>query len=454
VAGGSLTDRLRRELARDASDTQSALEYLARRLDEDDVLRDKAGTPLEVMLGPVLLDRRDHSTLCSDVGLLVETVLEVGERLYEGDPHKMCRGLALSKLESELVSATWLDGGPVPLRTDLYETTAGWKAIEINVTSSLGGQTVGDLNRAVASVPMLRRVVSEAGLRYEDPLKAFVDALWSALRSRDAPTRPRVAIVDSPEYFGDYELQFRAIARSMRSSGLDAFTCTAQDLRVRSGRLYFGSIPIDAVYRMFLLEDLATRPRDADAILEAYLAGRLLLVVSFYAEALGAKSLFVALREGAARGAFAPDREAVIRSYVPETAFVEPAEMEWNGQRVECRELLLDGRERLVIKRVVSHSTRGVAIGDSTPPDTWRQIVEGALRRPRTHIVQERLFPLGRPIFDLTRNGVTWRDFSLQWSVFGVGASPAGYIVRANPAPVPDLMIGARGSRLACVFHE
>jgi hypothetical protein len=92
-------------------------------------------------------------------------------RLFDGDVSAMCEAVGIEDGTREAVIRTW-DRDPVRLgRADLLRGADGFKLVEFNVHSRMGGFENGALARAALRVPLLRKVADEMGLGFIDTLE-------------------------------------------------------------------------------------------------------------------------------------------------------------------------------------------------------------------------------------------------------------------------------------------
>lgn len=439
----AVAERLHAALLEDRTRGREAVRALQERAARDPYLKTTADSR---MLGrPLFLAASERDALERDLSGLVDLLLDLPDRLFDGDVAAMCDMTGLDAHQRAAVQATWRDRDVVLSRADLLRGADGFRAIEVNVHSSLGGIDSGPWHRAFLSQALYREFLAAEGLAYVDPLDGVARALRSATQRRRLGDRPTVAIVDWPTTFPLYAPRLRRLARLLEAHGFSAFACHAGELELRDGRLVHGSREIDVLYRIFLLGDVPEAPDLLDPILAAHASGTLLLAMGFAAELVGNKASLALLSEGVEGSGFGDAERALVRRLVPWTRLTLSA-----GEGLA--ELAVRRREQLVLKPADGHAARDVLLGSATSPREWRAAVDRAIGA--FWVLQERVRPLTELVPSVDTGDLGFDEVEVNWGVFVMSGRYGGTMLRAAPAARAGLIGAAHTAAIGCCFCE
>lgn len=447
----TLADRLNSVLLADPGRGREQLGALAERARTDPQLQ--AGAAEGLLLRPALLGDTEHSQLEQDLAKVTALLLSLPERLYGGDVGAMCDTLGFPLVHRAAVEETWHDASVVLSRTDLMRADDGFKAVEVNLHSSLGGLDSGPWHRAYLDVPMIADFVAAHRLAYVDPLDGVAGALRAASRQRGLGPFPSVAIVDWPTTYPKIEARLSRLARLFAARGFDAFACHAGELTTRGERLYARGRRVDILYRIFVIENLSQNPALLGPILTAHRAGNLVLAMSFLAELVGNKGALALLSDPANAAAFDAEELAAVARLVPWTRFVREGKIDWNGEQFDLAELTERAQDELVLKPVGGYAARDVVPGWTVDRKTWQNCIARATGRP--WILQRRIRPVPElaPVLGLDR--IELREFDTNWGAFLVGDRYNGMMLRAVPTRKAGVISTSSGALIGgCFFQQ
>ena len=79
----------------------------------------------------------------------------------------------------------------------------------------------------------------------------------------------------------------------------------------------------------------------------------------------------------------------MIQKHIPWTRYVRPSRTAFYGSEFDLETLILNERERLVLKPNDDYGGHGVFLGWESDPQQWQEAVKAALEKP--YVVQERV---------------------------------------------------------------
>ena len=426
-----------------------------------DLLADAVGSELlsvayqdRFLPQPVFLTATERATLATDLRTISDLLVSLPERLFDGSRSALAQAVGMTPEQTAVVEGVG-DAPLTPLaRADLYRTPAGFRLLEHNITSALGGFENAEINRTMLRHPALSRFVAEHGLTYVDTLRAMIDTML-AEHGVDAASGVRIALLDSPESFPTFGPRLRVMARMLAEWGLDATPAHLGQLAERNGRLLVDGRPVDAVLRYFLVEEVQTAADAAlvEIVQRAAHTGAVVLTSRLDAELYGNKGALALLSDDRHRAAFTAGERACIDRVVPWTRPLRGAGTDPDGERVDLARYAHAHREELILKPTNRHGGSGIVAGWTVGAEEWARAVAAALDRP--FVLQHRVRPMPEPFAEESGR----EELVLNWGVFLVdpaaAGTPDGYggcIVRGTRDRDVGVVSMGTGARVGCCF--
>ncbi|MFH9264934.1 hypothetical protein ACH4KN_11820 [Streptomyces sp. NPDC017546] len=438
------------QLARNGSTgrpTAAALESATLRLAYQDRFLD----------GPAFLGESELRTLVGDLHTVYGLLRSLPERRFGGSTTALAAAVGLDPSASALITRSARTGSLLPLgRADLYHDGAGFRLLEFNITSALGGFENADINRAMLAYPPLEAFVRRHGLRYEDTLGHMVRTMYAECAANIPTDRaPVVAVVDTVENFAVVGPRLRVFAEKLADFGVEGIACDLGEITYPNGRPTASGRTIDVVFRYFLPEDLVdpTAAAGLEPLLTAVEQGRLGLFSRLDAELYGNKGTLAMLSDEEHRDLYDAAELACLDRILPWTRYVRPHATDPGGTRVDLLAHALGHQHELVLKPTLLHGGNGIIAGWTVDPAEWESRVTSAMNGP--FVLQRRVRPCAEPFPD-SAGGV--RDLFLNWGVYlsARGAGDDGYaggFVRGSADPAVGVVSMGSGATVGCVFH-
>jgi hypothetical protein len=429
---------------------REAVRQLARAGREDVRLHTYNKAPL--LNRPGLLEAADVATVERDLSTLLDLLVSMPDRLFEGRTAQMCERVGIKGPARRAVLDTAGDTSVVFARADVVRSAYGLKAIEFNVHSSLGGMEIGPLNETFQKLPVYSDFLRAEDLSYHDPLESILSEIIRAAADRGITRTPTVALVDWPTTYPDYEQPLEQVCALMRAHGVDAIHTHVGRLTERNGHLWCGKTKIDVLYRIFMLEDVPEQPELITPILDVHRAGNVLLAMSFFAELVGNKAGLALLSEATEGDFLTAEERATVDRILPQTRLLRHGRTTWDGESCDLLGMALAKKNDLVLKPAIGHANRGVTIGSAVTDEEWRQVLQDAIGD--VVVLQEHVIaaPESVPILE----GDDWRtrDYDVNWGVFIHDRRYAGAMLRALPSSHRNVISLGTGAEFGCCFHQ
>jgi hypothetical protein len=399
---------------------------------------------------PVFLDHAEWLRVSEDLVNLRSALTSLPRRLFGGDLAAFARAVGMAPAQvTAVVRGT--AGPPTRLaRADLYRDDTGFRLLEINITSALGGLDSSELSRALLRHPVLAGFVAEHRLAYLDVVGGLVDTLRAECGIPDG-VRPLVAIADWPASFVDLEPQLWHSAGLLSRFNLEAVPCHVGQLSAHDGRVWLDGRPVDVVYRLFMVEDLLdlTGPALLEPILGAAERGEVALFTPMDAELYGSKGALALLSDEAHRHLYGAAELASLDRILPWTRMVRPGPVTVDGERVDLLEYALDRRTELILKPTLLHGGIGVVPGWLAEPQDWATQVKSALDGP--YLLQRRIRPA--PELFPGQDGPA-QPWYLNWGLFLMANGYGGGQIKGLADADAGVVSIGTGAAFTTVFHQ
>ncbi|MFF1909363.1 hypothetical protein [Kitasatospora sp. NPDC058218] len=407
--------------------------------------------------GPAFLGETERRTVVEDLHTVYELLRSLPERVFGGSITALAAAVGMDPLQSALITRSARTGALLPLgRADLYHDGAGFKLLEFNLTSALGGFENADINRAMLAYPPLEEFVRRHGLRYRDTLGHMVRTMHAECAANIPTGRaPVVAVVDTVDNFAVVGPRLQVFAAMLADHGAEGIACDLGELTYPNGRPTVSGRPVDVVFRYFLPEDL-TDPSSAaqlEPLLLAVEQGKVGLFSRLDAELYGNKGTLALLSDEQHRDLFDAAELACIDRILPWTRYVRPRTTDPGGARVDMLAHALAHQHELILKPTLLHGGNGITAGWEVDAVAWENRVTSALNGP--FVLQHRVRPAAEPFPD----GVGGlQELFLNWGLY-VGARGvdddgyAGGFVRASADAAVGVVSMGSGATVGCVFH-
>jgi hypothetical protein len=340
-------------------------------------------------------------------------------------------------------------------RSDMIRTEEGFKVLEVNTTSRLGGWQARLFVDAILRKPWMRRFLEETGteVTYTNPLRSLLE--YMAGRALDASLDDGgevnlAVLVADPSVLAASRI---GLAGFFREEYLRLIEETGRPLR---GELTFASYDAVQETRGGLVLD----GRRVHVVLEfdegvvkapvlrAFKAGLVHLYNGPAAPVLNDKRNLALLSEHEESDLFDAEERRTIRAYVPWTRVVRPGPVRFRGETSPLRDVLVGHRESMVLKQAVSYGGEGVRMGFETAPEAWEPLVDQILQEGGW-VAQERLRSL--PHWYQTGDS-GYGPCDVIWGLFCFGDRYSGAFTRVLPYGRRGVINSAQGAQEGLVL--
>lgn len=382
---------------------------------------------------PLFVRARDMSATADDVLRFFDLLASLPQRLFDGDIRRYCATLGFNDTQARLISR-FATIPPVRYgRADLYHDGTGFKLLEFNVASDIGGTQHGQLARALVNWSPFHEFASSHGVNYVDTCAYVADALRTAAEQVGGGDAPTVLILTEPGGIKKDPLVLAGLVEMLTAYGIDTQLAEPDAIRYRSGRIAVNDTDIDVILRYFNLDDIAMDPGAAEwseSLLRAHEEGRVVIWTGLNSAAYSHKMTLALLSDPRWRAALPAADNAVIDRLLPLTRILRHDRSVIKGEEVDLFEYARAERRNLILKPVRGWSGHGITPGWMCSDQEWR--IRLGECGDGDHIIQWRVVPRTETV--VNSSGYAEEDWIAAYGMFVTPAGYAGAHGRAIPA--------------------
>jgi hypothetical protein len=379
---------------------------------------------------PVFLGHAEREQLDQDLENLGAALLSLPDRRYDGDIAAFARALCMTDVQVRATLRSRCQPATRLTRADLYADQSGFRVLEFNIGSPVGGIDNAELCRALLEHALLAEFAGTHRLSYVDTMREQVDTILGETGAEPG-SFPVVAVADWPAHYPGFRPYLCRLSVRWRELGLDAHPCHVGELEVRGGRVWLGGRPVDIIFRLFLIEHLLEPdgPALIDPVLDAAARGEVAMFTPMDSELFGSKGALAMLSDERNRHLFTAAELASLDRVLPWTRMVRPGPVTLeDGRTVDLHDYALGHQDDLVLKPALMGGGRGVVLGSDRlcGPEQWRGQFGQAIDEP--YVIQRRVRPEPE-MFPADRGELV--PWIVTWGVFTVAAGHGGIYTRA-----------------------
>ncbi len=381
---------------------------------------------------PLFLGSAEREQLHTDLETLRSALISLPARLFGGDLAAFAKAVGMTDVQVSAVMRNRNARVTRQMRADLYVDKTGFRLLELNIGSALGGMDNADICRAMLEHPVLARFAQTHRLTYVDTLREEVSTILT--ESGFAPgSRPVVASADWPSSYQTLAPYIALYNTRLREMGLDAHPCHIGQLEVRDRGVWLGDRRVDIVNRLFTVEDLLESPQAPalmDPILEAAARGEVKIFTPMDSGLYSSKGALAMLSDEKNRPLFDAGELASLDRILPWTRIMRPGPVTLeDGHEVDLLSYALTHQHVLALKPTLMHGGHGVLLGWRTDvtPRMWEEQVRAAMDGP--YVIQRRVEPVPELFTDDDGELIPW---IVAWGAFTVASGYGGVFARAS----------------------
>lgn len=300
--------------------------------------------------------------------------------------------LGFSGIESELIK---IDPGysqvSATARLDSFLTEDAYSYVELNGESPAGIAYADSATEIFLSLPVMKKFTERYNVRGFSGRPKMLDVLlacYDEFLGKPHTEKPVIAIVDLKDL--PTQAEFELFQEYFESQGYRAVICSPEELEFDNGRLYFGSVAIDIVYKRLLVNEYLPIMAEYPALVDAYRARTVCMVNSFRGKLVHKKAIFAILTNEKYAPLFTEAEITAIKEHVPWTRLFRDERTFNGGEEIDLVDWTRQNAHKLVLKPNDDYGGHGIYIGWSLSESEWPAAIETALDKGG-YLVQERV---------------------------------------------------------------
>jgi hypothetical protein len=334
-------------------------------------------------------------------------------------------------------------------RIDLTYTNEGFKVLEANIGSSIGGWQLQSFTEIINKThPQLQQNYQSVNTQYIY-FEFLVKNIIKYVHSIEGEINIFISMDDVQEgqqhtYLVEFLNELLSKTLSDKNLKGKVFIGSLSKLKLSNTILHLGGERIHAVLNMSS-EEITIELMRAFMMDAIYFPDH--LGVTMYRK----KSNLELLRELAENKKFSQEDNDFILKVIPWTATIkEGKEVVFKGNRKNISTLLKGHKNQLVIKDNYGEQGKDVFIGKFLSTSAWEEVIKLALKEEK-FIAQEFSESIN---FSAPNSNNDWTDHKIVWGSFGFGEVYGGVFVRMSEVKTDTGIINAARGAVEAIVYE
>ncbi|MDC8004711.1 hypothetical protein POV27_11670 [Aureisphaera galaxeae] len=405
---------------------------------------------------PVLIDQAYASKLKTLSIKLPKLLKEIPSKYFKNDNSSMAdfyfNG---NEMLAQLAMICHTKNIETSCRLDLTATTGGFKVLEINMGSAIGGKemqyfepfvrnTHSQMNNLASAPDFVSRNTQELYMQF------IVDNICETIGGEITEINvflgmdkvPHAAFKKSAvDYFSGI------LSAELDKRGLKGgvYTDAIASLHQKNGRLFLKETTIDAV----LIVDAASGEISQE-VFRSFISDNIYFPDHLANRFLKDKRNLALLTQLAEQGAFEEEENALIKAHIPWTTVVENKHVMYKESEHNLANLLKERKDEFVVKIANGSQGNHVYIGKFLAEDDWDDVLVLAFGKT-AFIAQEYSESLD---FLAPNEQNQWTPHKLIWGAFGFGEVYGGVWVRMLPSSNDKGVINSNTGATEAIVYE
>ena len=401
---------------------------------------DRATCPF---LRPYILPRHQYETIKRAAETLAAAFEKIAAAALTDKALMTILGLTAAEEEAARIEPGYLKLC-VNSRLDSYINSSGFQFLEYNAETPAGVGDQMQLENLLFRLPTLKHFLETNSHWLPRPHGALLTSLLKAYREWGGEeVKPQIAIVDWEGVPTSSE--FRILQDYFVAQGYPALIADPYDLEYNGDYLSAKGFRIDIVYKRVIIHEFLNEFGMDHPLIRAYRQGRVCMANSFRTKLAHKKSGFGVLTHPVYASLFDSAELDVIQKHIPWTCCLRPSRIFFHGSEFDLETLILNERERFVLKPNDDYGGHGVFLGWESSKQDWQEVVKAALQRP--YVVQERVV-LEKTSIPAYSDQVYLDELFVDFNPFLFHNEVEGALIRLSASSLLNVSSGGRQTAL------
>ncbi|WP_156169190.1 hypothetical protein [Kordia jejudonensis] len=336
-------------------------------------------------------------------------------------------------------------------RLDVTCTNDGFKVLEANMGSSIGGWQVQSFDEEIRSyhLPLHENDTKDAYISRDTPVNYIEFITDEMLKSVSGigneinlflslSAEDNMATQDTLEFFQDMVNE----VHKDKDFKMNVFTSNVDDLYMKQGNVYLNSSRIHGILDM-------NEKEVPSIVFRAYLMGTIYFPDNLITHLHGDKRNLALLRFLAEEGKFSEADNQLLKKCMPWTVELKSKLVNYKGEMRAVTDLI-QHKDDFVIKPFSGLQGKDVSVGKFLTQAQWEEIIDETLDSGK-FILQE--FCDSKQYMAPNRNG-TWTPHKVIWGMFGFDSMYGGVWVRMSEVATDVGVINSATGAIEAIVYE
>lgn len=405
---------------------------------------------------PVIINEKDTQEL-AEISVLIPKLLQKIPKLYFENNVKKIADFYFNgdEMIAEFSMMCQERGVPVSCRLDLSLTETGFKVLEVNMGSSIGGMEFQNFEPIIRHThKTLSNASTGKQFKYRKTQTLYIQFLVEQILTytQTKSSEINIFLVSDAEAEKENNEIIRSFFEELLKKELQqrgkkgsVYMNTVSSLKMKNDGLYFTENNIHAV----LILDFSLNTVTPD-LFRGFIMNN-----TYFPDHLGTtfmrdKRNLALLRRLANANKFEGKENDLVLKSVPWTELITNTDVDYEGERHNIVTLLRKSKDKFVIKIIDGLQGKDVFIGKFISNTDWETVIDMALKSGK-YIAQE--FSDSLNLLAPNKQN-EWVPHKLVWGAFGFGNTYAGSWVRMSPVESTTGVINSATGAVEAIVYE
>ncbi|MCH2195492.1 hypothetical protein [Kordia sp.] len=405
---------------------------------------------------PIILKEEQVATLKQLSARIPRLIRKIPELYFKNDEKRIAdfyfKGDAMLTQFAMLCHQKNIDVG---CRLDLTYAEDGFKLLEVNVGSTVGGWQVQVLEEMIRKChPQLDDPVTASQYESPDTQAVYIKFLVENVIKHVKPTDKEVNVFFGVGHIPNEEIKKRVLTffdnllnEELAKKGMKGRSHTGRfsSLVMKHGRLYCGDAPMHGVIAFKTEQDDEIQPD----VFRAFIMDEIYFPDNLTHGMNEDKRNLEILLELAQQKAFSEEDNALILKHIPWSAAIADKKVSYAGKMQSVENILREHKDKMVIKDALGFQGIDVFVGKFASDEEWEKAIQLAFSG-KNFLAQEFHQSIDYVAPNLQQE---WTDHKIVWGSFGFGDHYGGVCARSTEVATDVGIINcARGAVVAIVY--
>jgi hypothetical protein len=410
---------------------------------------------------PTFISRERKGAFRDTAINVCELIKGIPARLFNNDPEKIGAyyNLPVNLVKLQLEGVTRDHLANLVGRGDFIFTSSGLKCLEFNVTANVSGWQIPEWESRYLQTPIIAQFLKENQVKISNDnfMGIFLDHIIQSAEHLASPDGSgsglqlnALMLSEGADPYSNKKNPMQEYLNRLYREKLDRrsligsiFICDNQHLEFNRNTVYFKGRRIHSITELY-------HGLVPPGVIKAFTTGNLRLLNGPVTGLLSNKFNLALLSENEDSDLFSKEERRTIKESIPWTRRIIPGETTYGGKKITMENFLIDKKDRLVLKPSMGLGGEGVCMGQGTPAEQWKTLVNKCLQE-KNALVQE-LVDAPPGLYQLGEEGCAPHD--VVWGTWVFGSLYGGSFVRAIPKKGPRRVVNAyTGARISITFE-